>query len=60
MGIHRSDETKNLCAQCDKCHCVVDFEDDVDFIDAKNLIDMDGWSTKRVDGKWKNYCPDCQ
>lgn len=60
MSIRRSKETGNMCAQCDDCLDVVDFEDDDDFDTAKMMIDVDGWKTTKRDGKWVNICPDCK
>ena len=60
MTIRYSKETGNICAQCDKCLDVVDFEKSDDFYDAKAAIDSDGWKTKRDGDKWINICCDCQ
>lgn len=60
MGIKFSKETGNMCAQCDDCFDVVDFDDGTDFHQAKIAIDTDGWKTTKRDGKWVNICCDCQ
>ena len=49
-----------MIAQCDVCLDVVDFEEDQDFNDAKQAIYMDGWLTRKKDGKWINICIDCK
>jgi hypothetical protein len=59
MTIRKSKETGQMCAQCDVCFDVVDFDDGEDFDEAKAAIDADGWKTKKVEGKWQNICPDC-
>lgn len=62
MTIRYNNELGHYVAQCDCCHDVVDFEDLTDFEDfeaAKFSIDLDGWQTRKKDGKWFNTCSDC-
>ena len=65
MTIHKSKELGCMTAQCDECFDVVEFEEldgsDPDhWSEAKERIDMDGWKTTKVNGKWQNICPDCR
>lgn len=54
-----------MIAQCDECFDIVEF-DDLDgsspdhWTEAKERIDIDGWKTQRIDGKWRNICVDCK
>ena len=43
---------------CDGCYENLDPE--YDFYDAVDAKKAAGWRSKKVDGEWFDYCPDCQ
>lgn len=50
-----------LQIECDCCGDTVEASDidAKDFYELKEAIDGDGWTTRRVDKKWRHFCPDC-
>lgn len=43
------------CDDCGECE-----EIEGDFDDCISFIKESKWSTRKEDGEWLNYCPDCQ
>lgn len=44
---------------CDQCSESFELEED-DFDKVRDQMKKDGWMTTRVNGFWKNRCPDCK
>ena len=44
---------------CDICGEVVDVPFD-DFYDAVQFKKDNGWKSRKVNGEWKDICPECQ
>lgn len=60
MTLKKSKVTGNLCAQCDDCFEIMDFEDDEHFRIATSILRASGWvPSKQRDDKWTHKCPDC-
>ncbi len=43
---------------CDVCDQTTHFDDEC-FEWLLSSMKKAGWTSKRVDGEWENYCPDC-
>lgn len=43
------------CDLCDECMPAVDT-----WNEALSEAKEEGWQSKRINGTWENYCPDCK
>lgn len=43
---------------CDACGEVLETEER-DFVDAKGMLDAEGWRARKIGTDWIHNCPDC-
>ena len=43
---------------CDLCGA--ELEDEYDFYDAVDAKKLAGWRSKKIDGEWQDFCPECR
>jgi len=59
--IEEDDESGEYLVICDtrNCNHEDDYDTDGNWDELMRQMRLDGWKSKRVDGEWKNYCPEC-
>lgn len=57
MTLHR--EHGCIQFECDTCGDTLN-TGELDFRDAKQVLDGDRWQTKKEDDEWAHYCPSCR